>query len=81
MNFEEIMRKNLVRFLVQKSIFCPITGEVLDIDSCVVILDPDGDPSMVISPEGYRLTASLLESDPSAALAEGFSFDISTLPS
>lgn len=50
MNLESMLRRNVVRYLVQRDIFCQVSGEVLDIDTCWVILDPDGDPHSVVSP-------------------------------
>ena len=47
------VRKNLVRYLVGRSIVCIRSGEVLDADTCVVLVDADGDPSMVLSQEGW----------------------------
>jgi hypothetical protein len=50
---EDHVRRELVRFLVQKTIFCPRTEVVLDIRTCVVILDSDGDPAFVMSQKGW----------------------------
>lgn len=52
-DIEERMRKQLVRFLVQRNITCPATGEVLDMDTCVVLVDSDGDPKAVLSQAGW----------------------------
>lgn len=50
------MHRQMVKALVQRNIFCPVTGEVLDMDTCTVILDSDGDPAMVFAPSvGPRL--------------------------
>lgn len=83
MTFEQTIRQNFVKFLVQQKIFCPITGDVLDVRTCVVILDADGDPAGVISPAAYRRIAEMAEDrglEPSFALAEGNTFDENTLP-
>lgn len=48
------MRKALVKYLVQKAIFCPRTGAVLDVRKCVVLNDRDGDPCAVVSQEGWK---------------------------
>jgi hypothetical protein len=50
MDLVEKMHKELIRFMVQKHIFCPITGNVLDMDTCAVVLDADGDPTAVFDP-------------------------------
>lgn len=51
MSIQEEVRKRLIRYLVMRAIVCPITGKVLDTDSCAVVLDADGDPSSVYDPE------------------------------
>jgi hypothetical protein len=51
---EERMRKELVTYMVQRKIFCPVTNEVLDVRTCVVFLDDDGDPADVVSQAGYQ---------------------------
>lgn len=48
-----ILRRNMIRHLVQKTIFCPTTGQILDVRTCVVVNDRDGDPHAVLSPEGW----------------------------
>lgn len=47
------VHRHLVRFLVSKAIFCSRTGEVLDYRTCVVLLDRDGDPAVVLSQQGW----------------------------
>jgi hypothetical protein len=60
MDLETKMRTELIKFLVQKHIFCPFSeafglpSRVLDVRTCVVILDPDGDPKSVMSPEAWE---------------------------
>ncbi len=59
----------LIRALVQRHIFCPLTGKVLDERTCTVILDSDGDPHMVLDPSiGYQV-----QKNPEALLATGYS--------
>jgi hypothetical protein len=58
MDLQEHLRTQLVRYLVQRAITCPITGDVLDVRTCAVVLDADGDPAAVFSPEGGRLIAA-----------------------
>lgn len=47
---EETMRDGMVLAMVQRQIFCPQTGHVLDVRTCTVILDKDDDPVAVYSP-------------------------------
>lgn len=47
-------RAQLTRALVQRAIFCPVNGAVLDVRDCVVFVDRDGDPAAVVSPTGYQ---------------------------
>lgn len=61
------VREQLVRYLVQRAITCPITGDVLDVRTCAVVLDSDGDPAAVFSPEGGQLVA-----DTAGALRPGY---------
>lgn len=71
------VRRSLVRFLVGKVVFCPNTGEALDADTCVVLVDSDGDPAAVLSQKGW---ASVTE-DRRTLLAEkhGLTVDESTV--
>jgi hypothetical protein len=64
---EGIMRGVLLKALISKAIQCPITGQLLDIRTAVVINDADGDPALVFSPAGWQV----IENDPErmAALA------------
>lgn len=78
--FEQNIRHNFVKYLVQKAIFCPITGDVLDVRTCVVILDKDGDPHAVISPGAYRELLAASERTGLPILAEGLTFDENSLP-
>lgn len=50
---QDQMRRELVRLLVARAIFCPIKGHVLDVRTCVVINDRHGNPAVVISPEAW----------------------------
>lgn len=52
-DLEAHMRQVLLTGLVQKEIFCPNTGEVLDVRTCVVLVDKDGDPAYVLSQKGW----------------------------
>jgi hypothetical protein len=50
-----------IRGLVMRAIFCPVTGESLDVRTCHVFRDEDGDPVAVIAPGAYaRLDADRL---------------------
>lgn len=59
MDIEETVRKQLVRYIVQRNIFCPITGEVLDVDTCKWFVDADGDPAYVLSPKAYDAAVAI----------------------
>lgn len=52
-DLEEILRAEMVKYLVQKTIFCPNTGQLLDTGTCVILNDTDGDPIAVLSPAGW----------------------------
>ncbi len=52
-DLQTIIRPQLVRALVSRAITCPRTGEVLDVRTCVVLLDTDGDPLAVVSQRGW----------------------------
>jgi len=58
---EDAVRRNMVRFLVQKAIFCPWSGEVLDYRTCVVMVDTDGDPVAVMSQSAWTQILSIME--------------------
>jgi hypothetical protein len=67
MDLQEHVRAELVRYLVSRAITCPITGDVLDVRTCAVVLDADGDPAAVFSPKGGQLVA-----DTAGALRPGY---------
>ena len=48
------VHRQMVRALVSRAITCPRTGDVLDVRTCVVLLDSDGDPVAVVSQQGWR---------------------------
>lgn len=50
---QEVVDRMMVKYIVQRQIFCPVTGEVLDIDTCKWFVDADGDPAYVLSPKAY----------------------------
>lgn len=77
---ENILRQELVKYLVQKHIFCPISNVVLDVRTCVVVLDSDGDPALVMSPKGYRELLDAHERTGLDVLAAGYTWDENTLP-
>lgn len=76
---EDHMRREMRRFIVSKHMFCPITGEVLDMDKSVFILDADGDPIAAFSQGGWARAKNLAEEFGSALLADGYSVDESTV--
>lgn len=52
---ERTVRQEMVRALVMRRITCRFTGRVLDMDTCAVVLDPDGDPMDVADPSVLEL--------------------------
>ncbi len=74
------VRGQMVKHLVQRTIFCPVDGSVMDVRDVVVWLDRDGDPASVCSPTGYR---RLLAERPTAVqilAAKGITVSTETLP-
>lgn len=53
------MRQMLLKALVQRAIFCPFTGKVLDMRKCGYFVDADGDPNYVMDMDYYMKIASL----------------------
>lgn len=49
----DVLYPEWVRALVMRTIFCPRTGEVLDVRTCVVLEDVQGDPAYVLSQKGW----------------------------
>jgi hypothetical protein len=80
MDIETQVRKEWVRGLVQKAIFCPFGGEVLDVRTCVVVLDADNDPRMVISPQTYRRLLAVADENGVEPLGAAYHFDVETIP-
>lgn len=78
-SLEETMRREMRRFIVSKHIFCPITGDVLDMDKSVFILDADGDPIAAFSQAGWARAKNLAEEHGSALLADGYTVDESSV--
>lgn len=60
-DLEVRMRRELLLYIVQRNIWCPVNGQVLDVDDCVVFLDEDGDPKAAVSQAGYT---ELIENHP-----------------
>jgi hypothetical protein len=63
MTLQELMHQNMITSLVQRNILCPVTREVLDVRTCVVLLDRDGDPTAVLSQRGHRETPAQVLAD------------------
>lgn len=53
MDLQEHVRGQLKKSLVMRHITCNITGDVLDVRTCVTVNDADGDPAYVFSPAGW----------------------------
>ncbi len=45
---------------VQRTIFCPVNGKVLDVRTAVMIYTSDGKCAAVVSPEGWAEKGALL---------------------
>lgn len=69
-NIEDAVRKQLVAFIVQRQIFCPITNAVLDVRTCKWLVDKNGDPAYVMSPEAYDAVASGLNTEKGKVIIE-----------
>jgi hypothetical protein len=57
-DLETLLRKQMVGYLVSNTMLCPISGALLDVRTCVVLVDADGDPARVFSPEGWAKIAA-----------------------
>lgn len=80
MDLRERVYRSLVQHLVTRNITCLRTGNVLDVRTCVVFVDSNDEPSIVMSPEGYL---DMVETQPDALerLAEnGLRPDPDTIP-
>lgn len=81
MDIETIVRKEMVKALVGRHIFDPFGGgQVLDVRTCVVVLDADGDPATVMSPETYTRLIEVSSANGVAPLGPNYSFDPDTIP-
>lgn len=47
------VRRQLLTYIIQRNIFCPVSGEVLDVRTAKYFVDKDGDPAYVLSPKVY----------------------------
>jgi hypothetical protein len=59
--FRAKMTETLLRSIVGRTMFCPVSGRTLDFRTCVVFVDNDGDPSQVLSQEGWATLVSATE--------------------
>ena len=57
------VNRSMIIYMAQRDIFCRVSGEVLDVRTCVVVLDPEGDPAQVLSPEGWKTLEELGKDD------------------
>ena len=53
MEINKQVEKQIVKYIVQRNIFCPLSGDVLDVRTCKWLVDKDGVPAYVMSPEAY----------------------------
>lgn len=58
-DIQQFLEKQLVLYIVQRDIFCPITGAVLDVRTCKWFVDADGDPAVVVAAEAYDAAVSV----------------------
>lgn len=62
------------RAMIQRHIFCPVSGDVLDIRTARFILDPDGDPHLPLAPEvAAKIEEAIAAGEP--ALKEGYTLE------
>jgi hypothetical protein len=57
MDLKEAIYAEWILGMVQHAIFCPYFGTVLDVRTCSVMYDADGDPAQVMSPEAGKILA------------------------
>ena len=80
MDLQTHVRRGWVKGLVQQRIFCPISQDVLDVRTCVVVLDEDDDPVAVMSPTGYKRVMEIAETYGEKPLRDGLHWDPDTIP-
>lgn len=73
MDMQRHIRQEIVRGLVQQRITCRFTGQVLDMDTCAVLIDRDGDPADVLDPRAADL---LTDSDRDRLAAQGYTVQV-----
>ena len=68
------MRDALRLGLVQRHIFCPVSGDLLDIRTARFVLDADGDPHLPLSPRAAaKIEESIAAGKP--ALKDGYTLE------
>jgi hypothetical protein len=68
------MRQTLRLYAIQRHIFCPVSGKVLDIRTARFILDADGDPHLPLDPEvADRIQEAIDRGEP--ALLPGYTLE------
>jgi len=56
--FQTRMLREMIKWQVQRAITCPIGGQVLDVRTCIAVIDPSDDVLTVVSPETFaKITA------------------------
>lgn len=80
-HLERTLQRQLLKDIVGRTMFCPVSGEVLDFRSCVVFVDNDGDPTAVLSQSGWeRMKAAAKGADAVRILAgQGYFLDRSSV--
>ena len=62
------------RFMIQAHIFCPVSGNVLDIRTARFILDPEGLPHLPLDPEvAAKIEEAIAAGEP--ALKDGYTLE------
>lgn len=69
-DIQQEVDRQMVRYIVQRNIFCPITGAVLDVRTCKWLVDADGDPAYVMSPEVFDAVVYGLNTEKGKAIVD-----------
>lgn len=72
-DLQEHVQRELLRYALQRTITCPITGAVLDVRTAVMVENSAGTAVLgVVSPEAWKqVKDNVLRSDPNVIVTEG----------
>lgn len=59
-DIEKAVDKQVLLYIIQRQITCPVTKQILDIDTACYFVDRDGCPAYVLSPTAYDAAVSKL---------------------